>query len=164
MAYASAEQLLERHGRVEIAELANHDEELIVSGELLELTVLSGNRSDYTASEQQAADNALQAINVALDDAQRKINSYLLNRYSLPLEQSVIDASDLSRINSTIARYYLMGFGATDDVKSRFHDAIAWLRDVSQGKASLGEQDATVAKVGTGTIACGKSRLYWDGY
>lgn len=164
MAYASARQLTERHGREEIAQLASHDEPVVVSGELLALTIDGGDRSDYSAAEQQAADSALESILLALEDAERKINSYLLNRYTLPLTQAVIDNSDLSRITTTIARYYLMAFDATEDVKARYHDAIAWLRDVSQGKASLGQEDSTQSQVGTGTIACGKSKLYWDGY
>ena len=84
----------------------------------------------------------------ALADADAEINSYLATRYSLPL-------ADVPRIllpvACDIARYRLWKEKASESVGERHRAAIAFLKDVSAGRAALGittEQDATPAPTG----------------
>lgn len=162
MSYATTEQLLQRHGNEEIAELASDSSD--VDGQLLWLTVTGGDRSAYDAIATGAADLALERVQLVMLDAQRRIESYLRERYSLPLSAEQIDGSDLSRIQTTLARYFLMENEPSETVLKRYQDAIAWLRDVSVGKASLGESDVTVSTDSSGTARNGNSRLDWDNY
>lgn len=80
------------------------------------------------------------AVAVALADADAEINSYLAGRYSLPLTQT---SPELVRLACDITRYKLYDARATELVKARYDDAIAKLRDVAKGVASLGIDQAS---------------------
>jgi len=162
MTYATELQLLQRHGNDEMAELAS--ENSAVDGELLMLTVTGGDRSSYDSLVVHAADDALVRLQLVMSDAHKRIDSYLRERYALPLSAEQIAGSDLSRIQTTLSRYFLMENDPSDTVLKRYNDAISWLRDVSVGKASLGESDVTVSTDGTGTVRQGNSRIGWDNY
>jgi len=82
-----------------------------------------------------------------LNDAEAEVDAYLSTRYALPLETI---PNILNRLVCDIARYYLFGAALTDEVSKRYNDAIAFLKNVSTGKASLGinenSGDAPVAE------------------
>lgn len=80
------------------------------------------------------------AVAVALADADAEINGYLAGRYALPLTQT---SPELVRLACDIARYKLYDARATELVKARYDDAIAKLRDVAKGVASLGIDQAS---------------------
>lgn len=161
--YATALELLQRFGDREMAERGAPDAPE-VTGALLRLTVEGGDRSAYSQAEQDAADTALARIEGALDDATKTINSYLI-AYTLPLEQALIDASNLPQINGDMARYHLYDDGAPEFVKDRYDAAMKWLRDIAAGKASLGPED-TSAAAPTGRVVArqGCSRFDWGSY
>ncbi len=77
----------------------------------------------------------------ALEAASRDADSYLANRYTLPITQW---GTDLTNAVCNIAAYNLLagrGFapnsGSSDEhVRLRYEDAIRWLRDCSSGKAT----------------------------
>lgn len=71
----------------------------------------------------------------ALADADAEINSYLAARYALPLAEA---PRVLVPVACDIARYRLWKERASDAVTERYKAAIAFLRDVSGGRASLG--------------------------
>lgn len=73
-------------------------------------------------------------LNQALSDADAEINAYL-TAYSLPL--STVPAN-LVRIAGDIARYYLFDDQATEQVKTRYNDAIKYLQMIGKGQISLG--------------------------
>lgn len=161
MPYATATDLL-FFGANELAQLAAPEDNR-VTGELLRLTIAGGDRSTYTAAEIAAADAALVRLNGVLDRASKRIDSYLAPRYPLPLDAQLIAGSELIQACMDISRFMLMEDAATDTVKDRYDRAIAWLRDLSNGKASLGPVDTGVAApTGRPVLRTGISGYDWD--
>jgi phage gp36-like protein len=121
MPYATLQHLVERFGQQELLELTDEDG----SGVIDEVRV-----------------------GRALSDADAEINSYLAGRYTLPLAQS---SDELVRLACDVARYRLYDNRATDQVKERYDGAIAKLRDIARGLASLGIDQASkpVAEAGS---------------
>lgn len=117
MTYATAQDLIDRFGETE----------------LIELTDLSGSGAlDATA------------IARALADADAEINGYLAGKYSLPLSNT---PPILIKFAGDIARYQLYDTRASEQVMQRYKDAIAFLKSVSNGTASLGIDEAGTAPV-----------------
>lgn len=88
-------------------------------------------------------------INRALGDADATINGYLAARYTLPLANPVPEI--LERLACDIARYALFDDQVIETVEKRYKDAIAYLRDVSTGKAELGLSDTSNKPASTAT-------------
>jgi len=88
-------------------------------------------------------------IAAALEDADARVNSYIAVVYTVPL--SPVPAT-LTRIAGDIARYFLYDDRATDQVTERFNAAIAFLKDVAAGRASLGVDTAGAAPAPADTI------------
>lgn len=119
MTYASQQDLIDRFGEEQLIELTD-----------------------------RAGDDAIDATVVtrALTDADSVINSYLAQRYSVPLTEVpqvlTIRACD-------IARYFLHEEHAPEAVQRRYEAAIRWLRDAAVGKASIGDDDTAPAEPST---------------
>lgn len=135
-----------------------------VNGMLLKLTVEGGDRSAYSAEDQAAADEAAGLIQNKWDEANREIDSYLRSRHTLPLDQTVIDSSPLARIAADIVRYQISGDLVSDDASGRYSKALAWLRDVAAGRATLGGADATPTTSGRVILRQSVSGTDWDTY
>lgn len=73
------------------------------------------------------------AVTQALDEASSLADSYLARWLPIASVPPV-----LRRHVMAIAAYSLAGNLQTDDQRRRYEDAIKWLRDVADGKASLG--------------------------
>lgn len=84
------------------------------------------------ASELEGA--ATGRITQSLAMATATADSYVSTRYATPVE-SVGDV--LRRAVLDIARHALWDNRAPDEVRTRYEDALRWLRDVSAGKATL---------------------------
>lgn len=98
---------------------------------LVQLTGRGSNALDTAVLEQ------------ALGDADSLINGYLAPRYALPLtgyRAPVRQACD-------IAMYYLLGTKIHESAQTRYDQAVAYLRDIARGLASL-EADGSVAPEG----------------
>lgn len=108
MPYATQQDLVDRFGQSEIAQLTDR-----AAGTTIDAAV----------------------VGKALQDADDEINGYLAVRYALPLAAA---PKILSRLACDIARYFLHEDRATEIVAQRHKDAIAYLRDVSSGRVSLG--------------------------
>lgn len=87
-----------------------------------------------------AGDYDAVVINRALADADELINSYLIERYTLPLPATpqvvIARACD-------IARFRLYKDAPSEEVRKRYEEAVTWLRDVVAGKAGLGFPDSS---------------------
>lgn len=70
----------------------------------------------------------------AIADASSEMDSYLTSRYRLPLA-TVPDV--LGVTCADIARYLLWKDQASEEVRKRYEDARAWLKDLAKGFASL---------------------------
>ena len=77
----------------------------------------------------------------ALEEAAAEIDPYLAPHYQLPL---VTVPLILIGYSCDIARYRLCGAGVTEteQIRNRYQDAIKFLRDVANGKLSLGLDSA----------------------
>jgi phage gp36-like protein len=108
--YATRQQIIDRYGAAALIVAADRD----------------GDGAEDTGVVEQA-----------LTDASELMDSYIGAKYPLPLASA---APVLIPVCVDIAFYKLcQGHGPlTDEIKDRFEQAIAWLRDLSKGVVSLG--------------------------
>ena len=74
------------------------------------------------------------AVSAAIAVAVAEADGYLAGRYSLPLP--AVPPVLVGRL-CDMARYRLWRDEASDEVRTRYRDAVAWLRDLSAGRAAL---------------------------
>jgi len=103
-------------------------------------------------------------LDTAITDASNTCDSYLQQSYTLPLSQAMIDASPLKRHCGDVVMFYLYSDGAPEHVENNHDKAIRWLRDVAEGKATLGEQDTQAAASGRIVSGQGVSGTDWGTY
>lgn len=111
MTYATSQDMVVRFGEREITQLADRN--------------LDGT-------------NDPEVVGKALASASSEIDSYLAVRYSVPV-MSVSD--NLNRVCCDIARYLMHENAAIEEVESRYKRAVAWLKDISTGKALLTDEN-----------------------
>jgi len=107
MAYCTTDDLTERFDATQLAYLADRD----------------GNGSLDA-----------EVVARAIEDAAAEIDSWLGERYGLPLATT---PPRLTAVASDIAFYRLHPAAPPDDVRRRYEDAVAWLKAVAMGKAGL---------------------------
>ncbi|MBL8500038.1 MAG: DUF1320 domain-containing protein [Nitrosomonas sp.] len=122
MTYATQQNMIDRFGESELIELTDRG-----GNDVIDVAVLS----------------------LALVDADATINGYLAARYTLPLANPVPEM--LERFACDIARYALYDDEVKEAIETRYKDAIAYLRDVSTGKADLGVSDTSNKPASTAT-------------
>lgn len=131
MPYASQQDLVDRFGALELTQLTDRESEAAIDADV---------------------------VAKALSDADELIDSYIAARVALPLATT---PARLVRVAGDIARYYLHADSPTEQVKAAYREAIAWLRDVGQGKATLGEGGvAAAAPADAGVEFVGDDRLF----
>lgn len=114
MSYAAQADMVSRFGSTEVIALTDRDR----TGEI-DADLLAG----------------------ALEDASAEMDTYLAGRYRLPLTNV---PRFLAGLCCDIARYRLSGAEArdTEEVRTRFRDAIAFLKLAADGKVTLGVDPA----------------------
>lgn len=107
MSYATQQDLVDRFGTQELAQLTD-----------------------------PAAGTTIDATTVAraLADADAEIDTRLAVRYTLPLASV---PTVLVRVAADLARYFLWDARATDQVRNRYKDAIALLDKIASGAVAL---------------------------
>lgn len=158
--YATPTDMLS-FGAEELAHLTAPDNRR-VNGDLLRLTIEGGDRSGYSAEDIAAADKALKRLDEVLADASRRIDSYLAPRYRLPLSADLVEHSDLKQACQDVARWLLFDDAPTEAVTDRYDRTIAWLRDLSSGRASLGRDDMVATPPGRPVLRQSVSRIDWE--
>lgn len=103
MSYATLQDLIDRYGYEQLAQLSDRD-----NGSVIDSVV----------------------VGRALSDADAEIDSYLTALYTLPL---VSTPAILVRMACDIARYRLFGDRVTDQVRQLYTDAVRDLKSVSAG-------------------------------
>ena len=82
-------------------------------------------------------------VNAALEEASGRVDSYCRQRYVTPLQQS----DSVTSLVLDIAEYLLFSrrrnAKLSETIRQRYEDAISFLKDVANGKASL-DQPGTV--------------------
>ncbi|QPG06557.1 DUF1320 domain-containing protein [Salinimonas marina] len=131
MTYATSQNLIERYGVYELEQVAPGE----LAGLVDEIRVIA-----------------------ALDDAHAEVNSYLGQRYGLPIQNV---PAVLTAAVCDMARYYLYAHQATDEVKGRYNQRISWLKDIANNKASLGADEAGAGSSLKVAVVAGRgSRLF----
>lgn len=130
MAYILVSDLLTRFGAEEIAQVADRGIPRLLTAESL-AAAAGADPAGLGDAEAQALVN----INQAIEDAQSAIDGYLSSRYDTPM---ATPPAVVKRLACDIARYYLYDDHAPETVQKRYDAAIAFFRDVSAGKVSLG--------------------------
>ena len=95
----------------------------------------------FGSSEAADLDAATGRIDSAIASACAVADGYIAARYSTPVASV---GSALKSAVLDIARYSLWDNQAPDEVRTRFEDALRWLRDVSSGKAVLPDSTGVV--------------------
>jgi phage gp36-like protein len=91
-----------------------------------------------------------QVVTDVLTEASGKIDSYCRMRYSVPLQAS----EQIKGLTLDIAEYLLFARKrrVPDDVRQRYDDAIAFLKDVSAGRAALDQPATATQQSGGGPV------------
>lgn len=89
-------------------------------------------------------------LDAAIADAEAEVNSYLAQRYALPLPEV---SAAVQRATYDVLRYRLHNDGADEGVRNRYTDAIKWLRDVVAGKAGIGVTTDEPDETAAGTVS-----------
>ncbi|MDL2320768.1 DUF1320 domain-containing protein [Desulfosarcina sp. OttesenSCG-928-B08] len=79
-------------------------------------------------------------INSAISWADGWIDAYIGKRHTLPLKTVPMVLESIS-VDLAIYRLYLRRGNVPEDIEFAYKEAISFLKDVSTGKASLGEED-----------------------
>lgn len=119
MVYETREGMIERFGLEEILEL--------------ECNIVTGFGS--TPDEQAVIDEKRIAVtDRALQDCSATADGYIAAKNALPLP---VVNDRLKEVVADLARYKLYKNRATDEIRQRYEDAIAWLKDVARGTVVL---------------------------
>lgn len=98
-----------------------------------------------------------------LAEASGQMDSYLGTRNALPLSVSAEQAADLKRVCCDIARYRLWDDAASDEVRKRYEDALAFLKAVAAGDVVLGGADTSgAAAIARATLSSQPRRMTRD--
>lgn len=160
MNYVTHQQLAERPGARELAQVATAQHERVVADELMEATLLDQDRSTWPADEVAVADDALQRIDDAIQDAQAQIDGFLARRGYLPLDPVPRIVSNWAR---SITRYLLhkdrlSSDDGSDPIVRDYRDALKLLQLTADGKFSLGADDSQASPgVGSPYVTTGRT-------
>jgi phage gp36-like protein len=143
MNYITLDDLAERPGARELAQVATKEGVRAVATDLMEATLRGADRSAWPTDQVAVADDALQRIQDAVTEAESLIDGYLAKRsYPLPLSPVPKLVTGWAR---DIARYLLHkdrgGKEDSDPIVRNYKDALKFLGLVAEGKFSLGAED-----------------------
>lgn len=103
---------------------------IVIFGELEAIELTNLDRPEAIATDDEQLERAL-------TDASAMIDGYIQNRVRLPLEPLQMPQV-LTSCCADIARYRLDRLRCRDEVRLRYEDWIAWLKDVAKGLVNLG--------------------------
>ena len=143
MQYITPDDLAERPGSRELAQVATPEHARQVATDLMEATLRGGDRSAWPADQVAVADDALQRIQDAVTEAESLIDGYLAKR-SYPLPLSPVPKLVTGWVRD-IARYLLHkdrgGKEDSDPIVRNYKDALKFLGLIAKGEFSLGAED-----------------------
>lgn len=114
-----------------------------VPGELLRTLWEGGSAAGVAADVLDMAQRALEQAQDVLERTSRHADTYIQPRYQgvLPLPAHLVAGSDLPTVVATIAYRRLMGASLSEDIDRNTAWAEKYLRDVADGKVTLGATD-----------------------
>lgn len=135
MSFATRADLLARSNARRLAQLAIPADVEMVPDEALRVAIAGGDLTGYTPAQQEALALGLDAIDKALADADA-----LMVSHDIPEAPDTTPAalSQLARMSSMVALYYLQGAERmTDTVQHGYDDVAAKLMAHSRGQINL---------------------------
>ena len=130
MPYATLTDLTERFGERQLLEIADREGNGVVDSDV---------------------------VDRALTDADAEINTYVGRRYPLPLAPV---PERIASLAADIAFFRLHPSAVPEDVRRRYEDALAALRDIADGKAVLDAEGAQPASGTGGPAAVTQERVF----
>ncbi len=114
-----------------------------VTGELLRTLYEGGSTAGAYADVLELAQRCLAQLHDVLERASRHADTYIQPRYQgqLPLPAHLVAGSDLPTVVATLAYRRLMGASLSEDVDRNTAWAEKYLRDLADGRVSLGGSD-----------------------
>lgn len=122
MAYAEPQDMIDRYGEASLVRIADRDGDREIDTGLLESKI---------------------------ETASSAIDSYLGTRYAVPIASP---PPLLVNICCDIAHYQLFDTNVLELVKERYQDALKLLRDIANGKATLGITENTLVSSGDAVV------------
>jgi phage gp36-like protein len=147
--YLTAAELMQRFDESELAQVAPPDSGPRVEAGLMRAVILGESTTAWAADEIAAAQEGVVRINEAITDAGQQVDGHLGQRYTLPLDPV---PSLIKRLAANIARFYLHDDGATEEIDSRYKEAVRVLGQIRDGKMSLGIDQPDTSKTGSAEI------------
>ena len=121
--------------------------------------------SAFGAAETADLDVPAGRVLAAIDQAGAEADGYLATRYTVPVASV---GANLTRITLDIARFRLWDNRSPEEVRTRYEDAVKWLRDVSAGKVLLTDASglpiATPSTSSSAIAASSRTLSYQDGF
>lgn len=141
--YITHQQLAEKPGAQELAQVATAQHEPVVDADLMDATLRGEDRTAWDAEAVERADAALVRIDESMTGAEGIINGFLVKRgYSLPLNPVPRLVTEWTR---DIGRYSLhkdrISSEGTDPILRAYRDAMKLLAMVADGTFHLGVDD-----------------------
>ena len=141
--YITLLNLSERPGLIELSQLVAQDGEIPVNSNLLDVIINGGDVSSWLPDDVINANRAISRINESIADAHAEINGFLRQRgHKLPLVEVPRLLTDWARI---IVRYKLhrnrVSDEKSDPIVRDYKQVISFLKQVADGKYSLGIED-----------------------
>ena len=137
MPFATINDLIARLDATEVAQLGDRVIPRVVTDDLM-VRGASGDFSGMSSDQLTAVNKALAVINRALADASEVVKGYVATRYPSVLTMGS-PPEILSRLTCDLARQALYVQGAPDHVKDAGSAARSTLRDIADGRLTLGE-------------------------
>lgn len=95
----------------------------------------------------------------ALEKAAAEIDSYIGDRYPLPLATVPARLRDIC-VDIATYKFSQTADVLTDEIRQRYDDAVKWLDKVSSGRVSLGLPKAPGQKSAQAVVVTGADRLF----
>lgn len=143
--YVTPDQLAERPGARELAQIATRDRSAIVADDLMDAVLRGLDTSSWPSDQVEVATDALARINEAIGEADGIIDGFLAKRYTLPL---AITFGVVTAWSRAITRYLLhkdrQSTDNDDPIVRDYRDALKLLQLTAQGQFSLGANDPVI--------------------
>lgn len=167
MAYATAADVarLATRGWDDVAQRVAQDAR--VPGALLRALFEGADTSTWAPAAVALGQQALASLNDSLERASRHADTYIAPRYKgvLPLPDHLVDGSDLPSVVAAIVLRRLMGATVSKDATDNTRWADEYLRDLRDGRVSLGATDtATAQPPGRMVSRAPRKTINWNNY
>lgn len=139
--YVTPATLMQRFGALELAQVATLENRPVVSPEVFSRVVLGESTAGDDPTKVADANDALARVQRAITDTDELIDSYIANRYPLPLASV---PGILETYAGDIVRYRLhkdFAESGQHPVQVRYRDALRFLGLLAEGKVTLGASD-----------------------